>query len=337
VRGTVRDVKKVEGYQHLVDIAKQVDGEFSVVNANLLDDDEKMWDGVVEGCEFVIHTASPAPAAIPDDPDDLIKPAVNGTRSVLMACARTKGKVKHVVVTSSVAAIENGAFVEANTIAVPFPIDESYKTPADGSQPAYQTSKIRAEEAAWEISRKLKEDGDPGAFDVTTINPCYVLGPLLSSKYAGSHEVVKRLMLKTDPLLPQLAFQVVDVRDVAFMHVRALSNEACKNQRYIAWGETVWYMDMANALNENMGNDYSFASSTAPKFVLWMLQWCDEPLKMIMPRIGKWFTFTNDKAKKDFGMEFRDAREATVSMGYTMIHHGCVPNKLSGDIPEQYQ
>src|SRR5215471_1332777 len=180
------------------------------------------WPEAVAGCDYVHHVASPLPPSVPKHEDELIVPAREGTLSVLRA-SRNAG-VKRVVVTSSFAAIGYGrktqtaAFTEADWT----PLNQEVVAP-------YQKSKTLAELAAWEF---IAREG--GGLELSVVNPVGVFGPVLGPDYSASILLVQRLMDGAMPGTPKLYFGIVDVRDVADLHLRAMNSPAAKGERFLA-------------------------------------------------------------------------------------------------------
>ena len=187
---------------------------------------QEEFDKAVEGCTLVAHTASPFPAIEPKHEDELIKPAVNGTLSVLRAAAKAS-TVKKVVVTSSVAAVgESGDKTRGEK-------DWTDLTKPTG---AYVKSKTLAEKAAWDFVAENKP-----SWSLCTINPAFVLGPTIGPERGSSMEVGARLLRGEMPMLPKISFGVVDVRDVARAHIKALQAppESVNGRRFILYRESL--------------------------------------------------------------------------------------------------
>ncbi len=176
------------------------------------------WPDAMAGVLAVIHTASPFPIAQPKDEQVLIRPAVDGTRRVLLA-AGVAG-ITRVILTSSDAAIIDDT--------VDGPQDEADWCALDApGTTAYARSNTLAERAAWAIAARE-------GLSLTTINPGLVIGPPLDAHYGSSIGVVKRVLCGKDPMLPDIGVAMVDVRDVAEMHLRALQRPATTAKRYAA-------------------------------------------------------------------------------------------------------
>ncbi|GAA0222280.1 aldehyde reductase [Cryptosporangium japonicum] len=212
VRTTVRSLRRAGVVRAMV---ARPGAALSVVEADLTAD--AGWADAVDGCEFVVHVASPFPAGEPSDPDEVIVPAREGALRVLRA-AHAAG-VRRTVLTSSFAAIGYGAPVNR-------PYDESDWTDPTGDLPAYIRSKAIAERAAWEFA------GAVGA-ELVVINPTGIFGPVLGSDYSTSVGLVRAMLDGAMPTVPKASFGVVDVRDVADAHVRAMTIPEAAGQRFL--------------------------------------------------------------------------------------------------------
>ena len=224
------------------DLRRQLGGTYASLRffeADLTSD--KGWRAAVDGCSHVCHVASPLPAHAPHDPDDLIVPAREGVLRALRF-ARAAG-VDRFVQTSSVAAIAYGhgsgihRFTEADWT----------NTDARGL-PAYVLSKTLAERAARDW---MAAEGGDMAF--VSINPAVVLGPLNSAAHSASIEVVRLLLSGHMPGCPDIGFGVVDVRDVADLHLRALTAEGIDGERFVASGPFLKLIDVARILRQELG------------------------------------------------------------------------------------
>ncbi|CAN1316679.1 Phenylacetaldehyde reductase [Linum perenne] len=227
VKATVRDPNNPKKTQHLLalDGAKE---RLNLFKADLLD--EGSFDNVVEGCEGVFHTASPA---------ELVDPAVKGTLNVLRSCAKVPS-IKRVVITSSMAAV---AF-NGRTLAPDVVVDETWFSDADFCRKSklwYMLAKTLAEELAWKFS---KENG----IDIVTLNPGLVIGPLLQPTLNTSAESILNLV-KGAEKYPNTTYRWVDVRDVAYAHIYALENPSASG-RYCLVGAVVHASEAVNILHD---------------------------------------------------------------------------------------
>src|SRR3954471_23637798 len=232
VRTTVRSLSREAEVRELAG-----DGPLEVVAADLTDD--AGWAEAVSGCDYVLHVASPFPPGPPKHEDDLIVPARDGALRVLRA-ARDAG-VRRVVLTSSFAAIGYG-HGHPDTV-----YDETSWTDVDGEGvSAYAKSKTIAERPAWDFV-----GGDGGSPELAVVNPVAVLGPLLGPDASTSIELVKRLVDGSMPGTPKGAYALVDVRDVADLHVRAMQAPEAAGERFLAMGEDFrWISEIGEWLRD---------------------------------------------------------------------------------------
>jgi dihydroflavonol-4-reductase len=207
VRGTLRQLDRAnEVHAALAPHLLEQAGQLTLVQADL--EADAGWAEAMAGVSAVVHTASPFPITQPKNPQELIRPAVEGTRRVLAAAAAAG--VKRIVLTSSVAAVvdlSKGEHLQ----------DEAdWCDPSKDTVTAYEKSKTLAERAAWELAKAR-------GLALTTINPGFVLGPPLDEHYGSSLGLVERFLKGKDPMVPPMGLAIVDVRDVAEMHLRALA------------------------------------------------------------------------------------------------------------------
>jgi nucleoside-diphosphate-sugar epimerase len=270
------------------------------------------WADAVAGCEFVLHVASPLPPSIPKDENELIVPAREGALRVLRA-SRDAG-VKRVVLTSSFAAIGYGHPQQKA------PFDETIWTDLTGNDvAAYPKSKTLAERAAWDF---IAEEG--GALELSTVNPVGVFGPVLGADYSTSILLVQRLMDGAVPGCPKLYFGVVDVRDVADLHIRAMTNPAAKGQRFLAVaGDFMSIQAIAKVLKARMGAAAKRVPTwQVPNWVVRIVALRDPAAKLILPELGKVKNATNEKAKRMLGWAPRSNEEAIVATAESLVRLG---------------
>ena len=270
------------------------------------------WAEAVAGCDYVLHVASPFPSTIPKDENELIRPAREGALRVLRA-ARDAG-VRRVVLTSSYAAIGYGGKPRAT------PYTEADWTDPNGPdvQP-YIKSKTLAERAAWDF---IAQEG--GALELSVVNPVGVFGPVLGPDYSTSIVLVRRLMDGDVPGCPKLWFGAVDVRDVADLHIRAMTAPAAKGERFLAVaGDFMSMLEMAKALKAELGP----AARKAPTRELpdWMVRLVaafDPEVRQILPELGKRKTASNAKARELLGWSPRSNEESIVATAKSLMALG---------------
>src|SRR3984957_14944698 len=311
VRTTVRDLTREGQVRAALGKAVEIGDRLSFHAADLMAD--AGWDAAVAGCDYVLHVASPLGVAEPKDPNELIIPARDGARRVIGAAI--KAGVKRVVQTSSVAA----------TSMPPGPpdsvSDETLWT--DLSLPkvsAYAQSKTLAERAAWDL---IGASG--GATTLATVNPALVLGPVLGHDFSESVQVVERLVSGRVPGLPRLGFNIVDVRDVADLHIRAMTAPEAAGQRFIAAGTYAWMADLAALLRAKLGADAAkVPTRKVPDFVLRLAGLFDKDLGSVTPGLGLKHDFSSAKAQRVLGWKPRPTEETRLHGPRSLIPEGAV-------------
>jgi nucleoside-diphosphate-sugar epimerase len=311
VRTTVRSLKREGDVRALLKEGGAEPGaRLSFYAADL--EKDAGWAEAVAGCEYVLHVASPLPPSLPKNEDELIVPAREGTLRVLRA-SRDAG-VKRVVQTSSFAAIGYG-HPERKT-----PFDETTWTdPNAGDVQPYTKSKTLAERAAWDF---IAMEG--GNLELAVVNPVGVFGPVLGSDYSTSILLVQRLMDGAMPGCPRLYFGVVDVRDVADLHVRAMTAPAAKGERFLAVaGDFMSILEIAKVLKGHMG---AFArrvpTRQLPDWLVRLAAMRDPAVKLILPELGKKKNATNEKARRLLGWAPRSNEEAIVATAESLVRLG---------------
>lgn len=314
VRASVRNLNKSNEVRsavlpHLLD-SSDLDKRLTFVELDL--EKDSGWDTALDGIDVLMHTASPFPLASPKDENDLIRPAVDGTLRALKA-AHNSG-VKRVILTSSMAAIY-GRELPAGASEY----DETMWTDVTHTvgRGAYTKSKTLAEKAAWDY---VKSDAPEIA--LTTINPVLVLGAPLDKNFGSSISLVERILKGSDPMLPDLKFAIVDVRDVATMHVNAIKNDATKGERILSSSETKSFVEIAKYLKWVYPAS-KVKTAQAPTAMLKVLSLFDGAIKTILPMIGKPMRISNAKAKRLQGINFipvevtlRDSADYLIKNGF---------------------
>lgn len=300
VRASVRSAaREREVIAALGSDAGTVTDRLSFVHLDLMRDDG--WAKAADGVDAVVHTASPFPIAQPKDAAEVIRPAVDGTLRAVRA-ARDAG-VGRVVLTSSIAAI-----MRSDLPAGRDQHDETDWSRIDHpSTTFYDQSKTLAERAAWDFVRDEAPE-----IALTTINPGFVLGPPLDDGFGSSVGFVKRLLSGKDPMLPRLGLPIVDVRDVAEMHLRALQRSETAGRRYPATAGSMWFVEMSRRLKAEYP-DRRMATREAPKLLLRMLALFDREVKSILPDLGHIYRVSNRGAVEDMGMNFIPAEQALLA------------------------
>ncbi len=311
VRTTVRNLKREDDVRAMLRRGGAEPGErLRFIAADL--EKDAGWRDAADGCEYVLHVASPFPQTVPKHEDELIVPAREGTLRVLRA-ARDAG-VKRVVLTSSFAAIGYGRKPQSASFT------EKDWTDVNGEGVApYAKSKTLAERAAWDF---IAREG--GTLELSVINPVGVFGPVLGPDYSTSILVVQRLMDGAMPGLPRLYFGAVDVRDVADLHIRAMTDAAAKGERFLAVaGDFISALDIAKVLKSRMGATAKrVPTRELPNWMVRLASLRDPAVKQILPELGKKKNATNEKARRVLGWTPRSNEEAIVATAESLVQLG---------------
>lgn len=318
VRTTVRSLSREAQVRQMLavgGVAAAQSSSLSFVEADLLAD--AGWPEAVAGCRTVLHVASPFPAGAPAHEDELVRPAREGTLRVLRA-SRDAG-VSRVVLTSSFAAIGYGVPIDGHVF------DETdWSNPDSREISAYARSKTLAERAAWDF---LAREGE--ALELSVVNPVAVLGPAWGADLSTSIEIVRRLLAGALPGLPRLAFGAVDVRDVADLHLRAMTDPAANGERFLAVaGENVSLSAIATILKERLGQ----AAARVPTRVLpdWLVRAValfDRTAALAVPELGKVRRISNAKARRVLGWSPRSNQEAVLASAESLFALGVVERR----------
>jgi dihydroflavonol-4-reductase len=280
------------------------------------------WRAAVDGCDYVLHVASPFPASTPKHEDDLIRPAREGALRVLRAAR--DARVKRVVLTSSFAAIGYGH--ESRTR----PFDETSWTTLDGADVSpYVKSKTLAERAAWSF---VEQEGK--GLELAVVNPVAVFGPILAADYSTSILIVQKMLDGSMPGAPRMSFGVVDVRDVADLHLRAMTSPAAKGERFLAVsGDFMSLLEIANVVRARVGAAAKKAPRFAlPNFIVRVGSLFDPSLRLITPELGKYKNATGEKAQRLLGWQPRSREDALAATAESLLRLGLV--KTSAQRPQ---
>ncbi len=310
VRTTIRSLKRGAEVRAMLRVGGAEPGEaLSFAAADLMADEG--WAEAVRDCKYVLHVASPFPETTPKHEDELIMPAREGTLRVLRASR--DADVRRVVLTSSFAAIGYGHKPQDA------PFDETSWTDVHGDGVnAYAKSKTLAERAAWDFMAK-----QGGRLELSVVNPVGVFGPVLGPDYSTSILLVQRLM-DGFPGCPRIYTGVVDVRDVADLHLRAMTDPAAQGERFLAVASNfISLLDIAKLLKNRLGT--SAKRVPTRQFPDWLIRvgsMFDPAVKQILPELGKMKNATCDKAKRMLGWTPRSNEESIVATAESLVRLG---------------
>ncbi len=317
VHGTVRDASRTGKVAHLTGIAGKTPGTLRFFEADLLQ--ERSFRKAMEGCELVIHTASPFfVQGVKDAQRELIDPALQGTRNVLRSANEVES-VKRIVLTSSVAAIY-GDNIEIQDKPGGRFSEKDWNASSDLQHQPYSYSKTLAEKEAWAMAEEQTR------WDLVAINPAFVLGPTLSGRTdSTSTDFVRSLVngqFKTGA--PELFFGIADVRDVAQAHLKAGFRPQASG-RHIVSNEELSVPDMAALLREEFDGRYPIPKNKLPKFLLYLFgpfqgfSW-----KYVSRNVGIPIRFDNSYGKEDLGLEYRPVKETLVDQVRQLEEKGLI-------------
>ena len=311
VRGTVRSASKAA--EAKTTLSKHCDiARLEFVEADLMSD--AGWANAMQGLHGVLHIASPFPLNEPKDPQELIRPAVEGTLRVLKAAM--DAKVPQFVQTSSTVAV---AFGHPKDRTAPFTEDD-WTVLSNPAVSAYGRSKTMAERAA----RELIDSTQP-AMHFSTVNPGFVLGPLLDRDIGTSGEAIQMFLQGKYPGCPRLSFPVVDVRDVAKMHRLALETAEPSGGRYLGVSGTAWFVDMMRPIKARLGAQARKVPTTElPNFLIKLIGIFDPTARAVVPDLGQYIPFDNARTRKALQMDFIGVEESAPAMAQSLVDLGLV-------------
>ena len=311
VRTTVRSPQREAEVRAALETGGADAGEsLSFATADLMSDTG--WPQGVAGCDFVLHVASPFPQRAPKHEDEVIVPAREGTLRVLRAAR--EASVKRVVLTSSFAAVGYGQKPADR----PFS-EEDWTDPDGANVSAYGKSKTLAERAAWDF---IAREG--GNLELSVVNPVAVLGPVLGPDLSSSIQLVQRLLDHGMPGIPRVSFGLVDVRDVADLHLRAMTNPTAKGERFLAIaGDFMTIEEIAQVLRARMGTAAArVPTRVLPNWTVRLASLFDSSLRGVVPELGKSKRASNEKAKSLLGWEPRSNEDSILATAESLVRLG---------------
>ncbi|HEY4225582.1 MAG TPA: aldehyde reductase [Pseudolysinimonas sp.] len=321
VRATVRDLAKGDTLRHLLHTNTPTpfdDDRLEVVRADLQSDDG--WADAVADADYVLHVASPTLRTAPDSEQAMIAAARDGVLRVLRA-SRDAG-VTRVVLTSASGAIVYG---HARRSAPPF-TEEDWTDVTSPAVAPYQRSKTLAERAAWEF---MASEG--GALELSVINPTAVIGPLLGNDDPPSLRIIRGMLTGALPICPPFGTGWVDVRDVAELHLRAMTDAAAAGERFLAIsGRSLCIVEVARILRERLGDRAGqVPTRELPVFAARLLGVVNPQLRSLRPQLGLDFPATSEKAERMLGWRSRPIADSIAETAESLLAHGIGGTTLS--------
>lgn len=309
VRTTLRDPGREQAVVSSVSCVADPAGRLGFAVADLTADDG--WDAAVKGVDYVLHVASPLGGA---GSDALVAAARDGTLRVLRAA--TAAGVKRVVMTSAANAASPSSYATEGVT------DETLWTdPEDPALIPYRRSKTLAERAAWDFM-----GGVAGPTELVTVLPGAVFGPILTTGTIGSVGIIGRMLSGKMRGVPRIGLEIVDVRDLVDVHIRAMTSPDAAGQRFLATGEFMWMAEMARVLREGLGADgRNVPTRQVPDAVVRLAaRFTDRSLRDIAPALGRRNRHSTEKARRVLGWQPRPARDTVLDCARSLIAHRAV-------------
>jgi dihydroflavonol-4-reductase len=310
VRGTLRNMERAPQVRAALAEHGQSGEGLEFCHADLLRDEG--WGEAVDGCDYVLHVASPLPLKRPRHEDELIMPAREGTLRVLRAA--TGAGVRRVVLTSSLAAVGMGhdepgkVFTEADWSRLERPIGP------------YPKAKTLAERAAWEF---VASSENTGRLELAAINPGDVLGPLLDRAQHMSAQTIHSIMGKGAIGVARVWMPLADVRDVAAAHLAAMTVPGAAGQRFCCMAGILSMQEIAQILRKHFaGRGYRISARVWPDFAVRLMERFAPGVWIIVPRLGQSFRISTEHIETVLGWQPRSPEEAVISMAESMVQMG---------------
>ncbi len=312
VIGTLRSLKRADEIRKMIARHTAHIDQLSFVEADLLN--TEIWKKLTQGVDYVQHIASPFPRELPKNDAELVEPARLGTLNVLKAAAQNG--VKRVVITSSMAAIAYGKNPsERNQV-----FDETSWTDETNLKDTtpYYRSKTIAEKAAWNFMKT-----EAPQMELATVCPGAILGPVLEEDFGTSANIVIKLLDGSTPALPKIGFEIVDVRSVADLQIRAMIDPKAKNQRYFASAGYLKFKEIAQLLKQTYPKR-RISQMMLPDFMVRLYSNIDKVLKPILIELGSERKISHQKAVRELGWQPISKQEAVLTCAESIIKLGIV-------------
>jgi len=267
------------------------------------------WREAMAGCRYLQHVASPFVVQLPKDKEELIRPAVDGTRRALEAALGEN--IERVVLTSSAAAIMYG---HPPGRTAPF-TEADWSATEGGDVTAYTESKTRAELEAWSIMEAAGRRND-----LVVINPTGILGPLLDDDPGTSGLLLKRLLDGSVPAAPKIYFGGVDVRDVAELHVKAMESASAGGQRFIASSDVMSMKEIADVLRQAFpAYARKLPRYEVPNWLVRLFAFVDPQMRGNIGSLGIVRRTDHSRGEALLGHPFISAGDAAIAMARSLI------------------
>jgi dihydroflavonol-4-reductase len=315
VRGTVRSDSKAEKVRRAVarELGENLLPRLDFVKVDLMSDHG--WREAMIGVDAIAHVAAQILGIEPKDPQVVIGPAVEGTERILRFAVVTG--IKRVVMTSSIATVGYG---HGQTTCKRVYTEEDF-TDLDAMKFtwAYCVGKTKAERAAWAYARSE-------GLALTTIHPGAILGPALDEDASISLRMVSGLLDGSTPAMPSNGFSLIDVRDVAAMHIAALQQPLSAGHRYLATSDYVPFPQVADILR-GAYPDREITRKQVPDWIIKLLARFGGPARQIINDIGNEKHYNRTKGEELLGRPFISGKDAILATAESVIRLGLVREK----------
>jgi len=312
VLGTVRNLSRVPELKSVLEKNNLNPDGVEFAEADLLD--KEVWFGLARQVDFILHIASPFPREMPRDPQELIRPAREGVLNVLRAAA--VAEVQRVVLVSSVGAIgygkargqRSGLFTEE---------DWTDDTNLKDTTP-YFRSKTIAEKVAWEFMA-----GDHSGLEFSVVCPSAILGPVLERDFGTSANMIVKMLDGSAPAVPRGGYDVIDVRSVVDLLVRAMEQPSAAGERFIAAAGYLSFREITTLLRKNFPA-YSVPRISMPDFLVRVMARFEPSLKPLLIELGVKRRYDHSKAGEVLGWKPITPQDAVLSCADSLIDLGIV-------------
>lgn len=312
VRGSVRNAAKGDHIRNVLESHGADISRLSFIELDLMRDDG--WEDAMKGIDYLLHTASPFVTSSPKDPDEIIKPAIDGTRRALNAALNSD--IKRIVLTSSMVAACHG---HPNTRTTSYG-EADWTQPNGKDVTPYILSKTLAEQEAWKIMETAGRRDD-----LTVINPGFILGPLLEQDIGTSGAIIKRMMEGDFPGMPNIYFSIVDVRDAAELHILAMHDDVTFGHRVFSAGPSISMQDVAKSLANSIPSyAKKIPTRRLPDFLVRLIGLFDGDVKTAAMNLGRQHQMETSLVEPLLGRPMIDTDTAIREMGQSLIELGQV-------------
>lgn len=312
VVGTIRNLHRANSIKSIIGQHTNSAHNLKIVEADL--NKNELWNELTKNIDFVQHIASPFPRVLPKNESELIEPAKNGVLNILKASSANG--VKRVVITSSLASVVYGKSKSetSNTFNENSWTDETNKKDTT----PYIRSKTIAEKTAWEFIKN-----NTSGLQLVTVLPGAILGPVLEEDFGTSANLVIKTLDGSSPAVPKIGFDIIDVRSVADLLIKAMELPNAANQRYIASSGYLTFKEVAAILKKHYPGR-KIPSKELPDFIVKLFSNFETSLKPILIDLGIKRKIDNSKAFKELNWKPLPAEEAVLSCAKSVIELGIV-------------